>query len=308
MIANQFQCDVAWVHGGSVSQITNSTPMESLREAYSYWKGDPHDAYWYSPQTFQADFGEYVKIPACQHTGSGRYVTVLAGTNLIDLGGPTFQPQNGKTRIESLSFVNKCRNPDQDDGAFGTWDDLAGACDVSLDDVLIQANDWAFFCWQPGNKFHLTNFAIVTGRVGIANENSGSGSTFLAEHGTIRGDASLSTSIGATSDKLTGGVFGVIARGGYTLLNDVLFDLKNQPQTGLPRPNTFSPRTACVTDRGGQSDVSADSTRIELNNIRWQIDPNGADPSLALVCDFTDQWVRRNCVVDGRRNGGGPAQ
>jgi hypothetical protein len=128
----------------------------------------------------------------------------------------------------------------------------------------------------------LTDSTVTSGRVCIAAENSGDGQNFTIVRCKLIGDASLSSSIGATSNQANGGVFGVVARGGSVRLINCDTDLKGETRTWP----SFTPRVCGVTDLGGKNDDPARVDAIQIWNLRCSIDPNGSDPARCFDLDL----------------------
>ena len=105
------------------------------------------------------------------------------------------------------------------------------------------------------NRLTVEDFSIIGGRVCVASENSGLGQFFTLRRGSIIGDSSLSKSSSgnAVSDPTTGGILGVVHRGGTLTMQDVDIAIKGQ---------ATPPRAVCFTDHGGKGDGPAGNARL----------------------------------------------
>jgi hypothetical protein len=205
--------------------------------------------------------------------------------------GPAWVLQDG-TQVDGISFVDAPHNPGEDGGCLGFIGTNATAAVRNCD---LQANDWSFYCWTPGNSVSLKNCKLTGGRVLLANEDSGNGSNVECEHCLFIGDASLSQSQGATSNPTNGGLFGIVHRGGVLKIRDCEMRLK-----GIKNVGTWAtpPRIAAITDVGGGNDTPAGNTTLDIRGLRVVIDLNGADPSRCLDLDIATDYVRKNLTVD----------
>ncbi len=253
------------------------------------------------PGTFDFGRGGPYYLPPCLVQGSGRGVTILESEKMIDADGVTpgqsegvsFALQNG-TILEDCSLTTTPFNPGQDGGCVGFVSTTTNAhaivarCDI-------QANDWAVYNWSPGNSLILEDSTVTSGRVCIAAENSGDGQNFFILDCKLIGDVSLSNSTGDTSDQSTGGVFGVVARGGKVQLVNCEISLTGRASTGP----SWTPRTCGVTDIGGANDAPAGVDQIVLWNLTCHIDPNGCDPMQCFDLDLKYSYVQAQLRVTG---------
>jgi hypothetical protein len=251
------------------------------------------------PGTFDFGRGGPYYLPPCLVQGLGRGVTILTSEKMIDADGVTpgqsegvsFALQDG-TILEDCTLITTPFNPGQDGGCVGfvsTTSD-AHAIVVRCD---IQANDWAVYNWSPGNSLLLSDSTVTSGRVCIAAEDSGVGQNFYILRCKLIGDASLSSSEGDTSDRSSGGVFGVVARGGKVQLRDCEISLQGRASTGP----SWTPRTCGVTDVGGANDDPASVDQIALWNLKCHVDPNGCDPTQCFDLDLKYSYVQAQLRV-----------
>jgi hypothetical protein len=251
------------------------------------------------PGTFDFGPGGPYYLPPCLVQGSGRGVTILESEKMIDADGVTpgesdgvsFALQDG-TILEDCTLITTPSNPRQDGGCVGFVSTTTNAhaivarCDI-------QANDWAVYNWSPGNSLILEDSTVTSGRVCIAAEDSGAGQNFYIIRCKLIGDASLSSSIGDTSDQSSGGVFGVVARGGKVQLVDCEIWLKGRASTGP----SWTPRTCGITDVGGANDEPAGVDQIVLWNLTCHVDPNGCDPTQCFDLDLRYPYVQAQLRV-----------
>ena len=234
--------------------------------------------------------GPYL-LPPCLVRGSGSGVTIFQSEKLIDgeaatpttaaiAMGPSFALQDG-TDLEDMSLTTTPWNIYEDGGCVGFLPTTSNAHAI-VRRCQIQANDWAVYNWSPGNTLVLADSTVTSGRVCIAAENSGDGQNFYLVRCKLIGDASLSSSIGATSNQANGGVFGVVARGGNIRLFDCEIDLKGE----TPTSPSFTPRVCGITDLGGGNADPARVDAIQVWNLRCSIDPNGSDPARCFDLDL----------------------
>ncbi len=230
-------------------------------------------------------------LPPCLVRGSGSGVTIFQSEKLIDgeaatpttaaiAMGPSFALQDG-TDLEDMSLTTTPWNIYEDGGCVGFLPTTTNAHAI-VRRCQIQANDWAVYNWSPGNALLLTDSTVTSGRVCIAAENSGDGQNFDIERCTLICDASLSSSIGATSNRANGGVFGVVARGGNIRLFECEIDLKGE----TPTWPSFTPRVCGITDLGGGNADPARVDAIQVWNLRCSIDSNGSDPAQCFDLDL----------------------
>ncbi len=279
----------------------------AVREAWKAWKGDPTDCFLLGPGTFEAGFTKDV-LPGCTVRGLSRESTIWHGTWEIDARngqpvGPGVALSNG-TVLSDLSVIDEpptyTRSDgvlyQEDGGAIGFMPTITSAS-AKVRRVQAAANDWCTYLWsdgsKPQNSLWIEDSELKFGRVGIAAEDSGLGQSVVVIRTRLVGDASLSKSVGATSDQATGGVLGAICRGGLARFIDCDFEIKGAALTGP----SFAPRACAVTDHGGAGDVPAGNTRIELWGCRLKVDPNGAT-SWSDV-DLSQQYVRDPLVIVG---------
>jgi hypothetical protein len=253
------------------------------------------------PGTFDFGRGGPYFLPPCLVQGSGRGATILESEKMIDPDGVTpgqsegvsFALQDG-TILEDCTLITTPFNTTQDGGCVGfvTATTNAHAIVARCD---IQANDWAVYNWSPGNSLILEDSTVTSGRVCIAAEDSGAGQNFLIVRCQLIGDASLSSSEGDTSNQTTGGVFGVVARGGKVQLVDCDISLTGRASIGP----AFTPRTCGVIDVGGANDAPASVDQIVLWNLTCHVDPNGCDPAQCFDLDLKYAYVQAQLRVTG---------
>lgn len=249
--------------------------------------------------TGKFDFGNQppVMLPKCKTKGQGKANTLWFSQKQIDVyhadathvvaGGPAWCFQDGSI-VEEISFTDDCFNPGEDGGCIGFLSDTTNAHAV-IRRCACQCRDWTVYNWSPNNRLVIEDCDLTTGRVAIAAEDSGDGQEIDVVRSRIYGDASLSKSIGATSNKLTGGVFAAVCRGGRMSLVDCEVNLRGKASASP----SFTPRVAAVTDKGGGNSAPAGNTRIVVYNLRSSIDPNGADPAQCLDLDLRYEFVRK---------------
>ena len=234
-------------------------------------------------------------------TGSGRGVTILKSEKMINADGVTpgqsegvsFALQDGTT-IEDCTLITTPSNSSQDGGCIGFVATTTNAHATVLN-CDIQANDWAVYNWSPGNSLILSGFDDHVRPRLHRRRGLWRGQNFDIERCKLIGDASLSSSTGATSDQTTGGVFGVVARGGKVQLIDCEISLKGRASTGP----AWTPRTCGVTDVGGANDYPATIDTIVLSNLKCPIDPNGCDPTQCFDLDLKYSYVQAQLQVTG---------
>jgi hypothetical protein len=284
---------------GSLNPAAESELVKAqfIEAAFNFAK--PGDVVTIEPGIYDFGRGGPYYLPPCLVQGSGRGVTILESEKMIDADGVTpgqsegvsFALQQG-TILVDCTLITTPFNPGQDGGCVGFVSTTTNAhaivarCDI-------QANDWAVYNWSPGNALLLEDSTVTSGRVCIAAEDSGAGQNFFIVQCKLIGDASLSSSTGDTSDQTTGGVFGVVARGGKVQLIDCDISLKGRASTGP----SWTPRTCGVTDVGGANDSPASVDQIVLRNLRSSIDPNGCDPAQCFDLDLKYPYVRAQLRV-----------
>lgn len=271
--------------GGESAQVR----AQMIQAAFEFAKAG--DVITIEPGIYDFGRGGPYLLPPCLVRGSGSGVTIFQSEKLIDgeaatptsaaIGvGPSFALQNGTVLVD-VSLQTTPWHIYEDGGCVGFLPTTTSARAI-VQRCEIQANDWAVYNWSPGNALLLTDSTITSGRVCIAAENSGDGQNFTIERCTLIGDASLSSSIGATSNRVNGGVFGVVARGGNVRIIDCEMSLKGE----TPTWPSFTPRVCGVTDLGGGNDDSATIDAIQITNLRCSIDPNGSDPTRCFDLDL----------------------
>jgi hypothetical protein len=293
-------CDAIVKRGGVEYRFASSMPAgesevvkaQMVQAAFNFAKAG--DVVTIEPGTFDFGQGGPYDLPPCLVKGSGRGVTILKSEKIIDADGVTpgqsegvsFALQQG-TILEDCTLITTPSNLGQDGGCVGFLSTTTYAHAI-VQRCEIQANDWAVYNWSPGNTLLLIDSTVTSGRVCIAAENSGDGQQFYIVRCKLIGDASLSSSIGATSDQSDGGVFGVVARGGKVQLTDCEISLKGRASTGP----SWTPRTCGVTDVGGDNADPAGVDEIVLWNLRCNIDPNGCDPMQCFDLDLKYPYVQ----------------
>ena len=306
-------CDVIVQRGAMEYCFGTATPAsesEQLRAqvveiAFEFAKAG--DVVTIGPGTFDFGQGGPYYLPPCLVQGSGRGVTILESEKMIDPDGVTpgqsegvsFALQDG-TILEDCSLITTPFNSSQDGGCVGFVSTTTNAHAI-VERCDIQANDWGVYNWSPGNSLILEDSTVTSGRVCIAAEDSGLGQNFYIVDCKLIGDASLSSSTGDTSDPSTGGVFGVVARGGKVQLVDCEISLKGRASTGP----AWTPRTCGVTDLGGANDDPASVDQFVLWNLTCHIDPNGCDPTQCFDLDLRYSYVQAQLRVIGG-SGSGP--
>lgn len=217
--------------------------------------------------------------------GMGISQTVFMGDTVSDDQGTNFALRN--TTLEDMTLINDAADPIQDGRCVGfdngtSFDSLPGPFNATLRRCKLWCRDWTIYSWATAviNTLLIEDCEIWTGRVGVACESSGLGQNVTINRSKFYGDASLSLSTGATSDQTTGGLFGVIARGGPIKITDCEMNLighAGQTYYG-PSNDSFTPRVCGVTDHGGAGSGPG-TTAISIYNLRCQITANGSDPS-----------------------------
>jgi hypothetical protein len=293
-------CDAIVERGGmeyrfaSVNPAAESEQVKAriVQAAFNFAK--PGDVVTIEPGTFDFGNGGPYYLPPCLVQGSGRGITILKSEKTIDADGVTpgqsegvsFALQDG-TILEDCTLVTTPWNPLQDGGCVGFLSTTTYAHAI-VQNCDIQANDWAVYNWSGGNSLLLADSTVTSGRVCIAAEDSGAGQDFYIVRCKLIGDASLSSSTGDTSDQTTGGVFGMVARGGKVQLIDCDISLKGRASTGP----SWTPRTCGVTDLGGANADPAGVDEIVLWNLTCHIDPNGCDPTQCFDLDLKYPYVQ----------------
>ncbi len=283
-------CDVVVRRGnieyrfGASAGETAIAKAQMVQAAFNFAKAG--DVVTVEPGVYDFGRGGPYLLPPCIVRGSGAGVTVFQSQKLIDgetptpNAGPSFALQNG-TVLENMSLITTPWYSYEDGGCVGFLATTSNARAV-IQRCQIQANDWAVYNWSPGNSLLLTDSTITSGRVCIAAEDSGLGQNFRIVRCKLIGDASLSTSVGATSNQTNGGVFGVVARGGSVQLIDCEMDLKGE----TPTWPSYTPRVCGVTDVGGDNGAPASIDAIQIVNLRCSINPNGSDPTRCFDLDL----------------------
>jgi hypothetical protein len=231
--------------------------------------------------------------------GMGRELTILQSEIISDTFGCSFSLQN--TVVEDLTVMNKCwyfaedgRAIGFDNGQFGV---PAGPFKATIRRCNVWCTDWAVYNWAPDNTLHLKDDEITTGRVGIACENSGNGQNVTIDDVRVNGDASLSNSRGETSNHDTGGIFGIIVRGGPIKVSNYRFTAKGRPQADQDANQSWTPRICAITDKGGGGDASGRAV-LSVYNMRSEITPNGSDPAKCWDIDLQYDYVQKAARVN----------
>jgi hypothetical protein len=238
------------------------------------------------------DFGKdtNVKLPSCTVRGMGKDHTRLVGEVVSDAAGTNFALSD--TTVEDLTLQNDCWNYGEDGRCVG-FDD--GPHTAVIRRCRCWCRDWCIYNWTPGNRLTVEDSEIIFGRVGVACENSGDGQDVMIDNCRFYGDGSLSRSQGATSNLQTGGVFGVIARGGPCRIYNSRMYLKGW--AGIPDASG-APRVCGVADKGGGGSEPSGDTRVTVYNLLCEITPTGSDPAKCFDLDFTDAWVRQKLRIN----------
>jgi hypothetical protein len=288
-IANSFTI-VYFPEGGKrvdfEALISPTDRAEAVREAFALWQGNPRDCYLSGNGAFDYGHERPLLLPGCHWAGLGRESTINYGSVISDDVGTNFQLGDGSV-VEEMGFIQDSINKGQDGRCLGF--DNPGSAIVRR--VSVWGREWALYNWQPGTSLLFEDGDITAGRVCIAAENSGIGQTFTIRNTDVLGDASLSqcTSDNAVSDPETGGIFGLIARGGLTTLDNVRMTIR-----GIGQP----PRACAITDHGGKGDGPAGNARLVLRNFQCNVsspNPNWYDLDLSAVwmqTTLVDDWCR----------------
>jgi hypothetical protein len=299
----QPECDAIVMRGGVEYRFATWMPADEsalvkaqmVQAAFKF--AEAGDVVTIEPGIYDFGRGGPYLLPPCLVRGSGPGVTILQSQKLIDgetatpttaaiAVGPSFALQDG-TVLEDMSLITTPWNIYEDGGCVGFLPTTSNAHAI-VRRCQIQANDWAVYNWSPGNTLLLADSTVTSGRVCIAAEDSGDGQNFYIVRCKLIGDASLSSSIGATSNQTNGGVFGVVARGGKVQLIDCDISLKGE----TPTWPSFTPRVCGVTDVGGDNASPAGVDEIMLWNLRCNIDPNGCDPTQCFDLDLKYPYVQ----------------
>lgn len=265
---------------------------ESLRDAIAY--AQPGDFLQLGHGKFSLDHKDgNLVCPDVTIKGMGKYDTLLWGDVWSDAQGTQVALHN--TRLYDLGIQNKTYQPTEDGRCIG-FDGSNFTAYVK--NCAFFAGAWCFYDWSPGNKIVLEDCDFFYGRHGISNENSGSGSSVIARRCQFNGDALLSFDIGATSSPIIGGVYGLVARGGYNELTDCEMNLVGHtPQVLAQFGVSYTPHVVGVTDFFG--DVPSSNTQIVIRRLVTKINPNGCDPKLCGDMRVTDKTVAGNMIIDG---------
>jgi hypothetical protein len=262
----------------------------------------PHDLILLNAVTF--DFGPvaagHVILPdQVTIRGMGRDQTILQSEIISDTLGCSFSLQN--TVVEDLQLANKCwyfaedgRSVGFDNGQFGVG---PGPFTATIRHCKVWCTDWAVYNWSPNNTLHLKDVDITTGRVGVACENSGDGQNVTIDDVTVNGDASLSNSRGATSDQTSGGIFGIIVRGGPIKVSNYKFVAKGRPQADQDTNQSWTPRICGITDFGGAGSASGRAV-LSVYDMRSEITPNGSNPEKCFDMDLQYDYVQKAARVN----------
>ncbi len=296
---------------GVSGAITPETKMDALRRALS--AAQHGDLITVGKGKFAvsdhgaADKGPIVIPPGVTLRGMGRGQTLLWSNKQIDADGatladgsraialaPAFQLSD-RAAIENMDVEAVCYNPGEDNGCIGVVP--SAPCTVNVRNCSLKSGDWTTYVWSPGHNVTLTDCDIHGGRVLLANEDSGDGSDMTAIRCRLFGDASLSKSMGETSNRYNGGVFGCVARGGLTRIIDCSMELKGQDPNTANANGSFTPRVCGIVDRGGGNSESGRAV-IEVYNLRCSISPNGADPARCFDMQLEFPYVQAAARVN----------
>ena len=268
----------------------------ALQEALQFVNPDT-DSLFLAPGDF--DWGQTkIVLPSSSNpkrrfliNGCGAGITRWLGSAMIDTIPPgttdysQVQWALGNTWLNGLSLLSYCINPQEDGTATGFNTSQPGSARISGCEIF--ANDWPVYSWSAGNTLLIEDSDVTSGRTCIAAEDSGPGQDFTVRRCRLYGDASLSKSVGASSNPVIGIVCGVMARGGPMRVRDTDIFIKGGVLTGP----SYCPRACGISDFHAAE--SAGNTLIEIWNTRCSVDPNGADPSkcfdLELRASYTQE-------------------
>ncbi len=272
------------------SSTDNSDPSEraeSVRTVFALWGGDTTDYYVAKAALFEFGNVDPLVFPSCRVAGAGKLLTTWRGQMMIDPNttGLNFQLQD--TTVEDIAFINDCWDDNEDGGCIGFLGEQATHTAI-IRRCSLWCRDWTIFTWENSapNILTIDDCDITTGRVGIGSENSGNGQHVIVTNCNIIGDASLSASIGETSNSTDGGVFGIVHRGGLLEVSDTTFTI-----TG----GSNVPRAASITDHGGGNSGIASGTQIVMSNITCVTTANGATRSYDL--DIADADLQQQMIA-----------
>lgn len=249
--------------------------------------------------------------------GQGRDYTHLTSNCWSDDQGSAFEIRNGT--FQKLSFENQTWQVDEDGRTvefyFGwkrTEDNKSYAKDAggnkiveqanpgpftaTFDDVRFIGNAWTIYDWSGrGNTWNVRNSIVVSGRQGVSMmAGGGNFQTFAGENVTFDIDTQRSQDIGATSNNVFGGGYGLVARGGKVSCKDCVFNVKCD---GTPHPASFVPNCAGVYDGNGFGSMSSPWTYIDLANPKFNV--HGTASKNVFDLFFSQPNTIGNLKVDG---------
>jgi len=159
---------------------------------------------------------------------------------------------------------------------------------VKLHRCKIISNDWAIYNWITGSKLEMKDCEVVSGRQGLSAMNSNDQS-FDIYRCKFTVDARLSKSVGSTSNKKIGGVYGAICRAGYLRMIDCEFHLYGKAN---PYPHSYAPRCIGIYDAPDYGGKYVPKTKFEIMNPRFYVEPNDAPEVFDIKMGYKENQKR----------------
>lgn len=249
--------------------------------------------------------------------GKGMTATKLYSNVYSDDQGSAFEIRSGV--FSDLSFENQSWQVNEDGrtiefypGLKRTEDNIHYAHDsagnkiveqpnpgpfgATLDRVDLAGNAWVVYDWSGrGHHWTIRDSQVRSGRQGVSMM-AGGGDFQQADiwRTLFDIDTRRSADIGWTSDRLVGGGYGLVVRGGHTTCTDCTFNMRCG-ETG--HPASYAPRCVGVFDGNNFGSASSPWTYITLVNPTFHINGNGSKDVFDLF--FTEPNAKVNLQVTG---------
>lgn len=227
-------------------------------------------------------------------TGKSKEETKLYSNVWSDAQGSAFEIKNGT--FSNLTFENQSwqinedgrtlefywgwkRTPDGKDylkvNNAKVLGEPASVYTVNLNNVGLVGNAWVVYDWSDkGHTWNIDGAKIVSGRQGVSMMAGGNGMQHLnIKNSVINIDTSLSQDVGDTSNRVYGGGYGIVVRGGTANIDNVTIMMKCGPNI---EPASFVPRCVGIYDGGDFGSASNPNTYIKITNTRFSIFGNGS--------------------------------
>lgn len=249
-------------------------------------------------------------------TGAGMDKTHLFSNCWSDDQGIAFEVRSGT--YSDLTFENQSWQINEDGRTIGMYEGIKrtpdnvhqvfengvrvveepkpGPFTATFGRVKFIGNAWVIYDWSTrGNTWNIRDSVVVSGRQGVsmmAGGGSFQNAYILRTKFDI--DTMRSQDIGWTSNKLVGGGYGVVARGGNVKVEDSEFHMKCGT---TPSQYSWVPRCVGVFDGNNFGSDSSAWTYIELINNRWFINGNGSPDTYDIF--MTNEGVKEKLIVSG---------